>query len=126
MQFVVDRGCDKDVMDNDGRTALHVAAVAGSMAVAQALLSAGADVSLPCTSACPHSIELLWGHVNVTRVLLERGADINAAGLHGRTPLHVAANFDKPGVVSLLSRRGSAQQPRVDTTAAGSPGTAAA
>jgi hypothetical protein len=44
------------------------------------------------------------GHVGVTRLLLDRGADVHATDRTGSTPLHLASGA---GVVSVLLRAGA-------------------
>jgi len=47
------------------------------------------------------------GHVEVVRYLLDQGADINANGCNGQTPLYVACREGRLGVVELLMSRGA-------------------
>jgi ankyrin repeat protein len=47
------------------------------------------------------------GHTEFARMLLERGAMIDARGELGRTPLHWAARTDRTEVVRLLLERGA-------------------
>ena len=50
------------------------------------------------------------GHVQVVRVLLDRGADIKKATVDGRTPWAVAKFFYHPEIVRLLERAKTQQQ----------------
>src|SRR4051794_31962849 len=43
----------------------------------------------------------------VARMLIENGADVNAAGWMGATPLHEAAEHGRADVVELLIRSGA-------------------
>ncbi len=47
-------------------------------------------------------IAVQWGHVEVTSLLLEKGADVNQAMYNGDTPLMVAASIGKEEVLKLL------------------------
>jgi ankyrin repeat protein len=48
------------------------------------------------------------GRVAVAKLLVERGADVNAVESHGLTPLHVACVNQNPEVVRLLLANGAA------------------
>jgi ankyrin repeat protein len=62
--------------DEDGRTALHLASAKGHVQVANALLQAGADLTVVDGSGCtPLHLAAPWGHVGVIRLLLEKAAD---------------------------------------------------
>lgn len=49
----------------------------------------------------------LWGDCEAIDILVSAGADINAPGENGFTPLHYAAQMDKPEAVLLLRRLGA-------------------
>ena len=57
------------------------------------------------------------GHLEMVTLLLDRGADINGAGMHGQTPLFIAAREGRMPVVRLLLQRGA------DLNARGTAGT---
>ena len=82
-----------DAADEDGRTALYVAAENGHVAVVQALLQAGANVDAARTTDfwTPLHIAAENGHVAVVKTLQGAGADTDAALTDGTTPLHIAA-----------------------------------
>lgn len=90
--------------DEDNYTPLHRASYGGHLAVASALLQAGAKVNgrtadgwTPLHSACR------WGRVTMASLLLRHGAQINAQTNGGLTPLHLAAsNPDSAETLELL------------------------
>ncbi|KAJ1487974.1 hypothetical protein T484DRAFT_1605522, partial [Baffinella frigidus] len=47
------------------------------------------------------------GHEEVSKLLLQAGADVSAKGEHGRTPLHCAADHDHVGVARVLLHAGA-------------------
>jgi uncharacterized protein len=49
----------------------------------------------------------IWGDIEAAQVLLENGADINAAGEDGDTPLHRAVAGQHPKMVEFLISRGA-------------------
>ena len=56
-----------------------------------------------------------WGYVEVAKLLLKHGAEVNIATAYGRTPLHQAAGGGAKAVVSLLLEAG-AEPHSVDLT----------
>jgi len=84
------------LVENYGRTALHGAAQAGLIDVAQFLLEeAGIDPNVashygysPAHYACLPSAA---GSVDMLKLLAQKGADLNARSQNGSTPAHVAA-----------------------------------
>jgi ankyrin repeat protein len=54
------------------------------------------------------------GHVRLTRLLIERGANVNATGRYGNTALHCAAQDGQAEVVALLLRGGAHATSRND------------
>lgn len=49
------------------------------------------------------------GHVRVAKLLLERGADVNARALNGFTPLHIACKKNRLKMVELLIKHGASK-----------------
>ena len=105
------KGAVVDKVSGDGLTPLYMAAVGNFMGATQALLVAGADVSIQfqCDSGSMSVLNAVAGegHVEIARVLLEHGADANAASDTGCTPLHTAAVRERPEMVSLLFLNGA-------------------
>ncbi|CEM07957.1 unnamed protein product [Vitrella brassicaformis CCMP3155] len=48
-----------------------------------------------------------WSGQDITKLLLAKGADVNARDLYGRTPLHYACEDGQSNVVPLLLRNGA-------------------
>lgn len=94
-------------VDFGGYTPLLFAARSGDVASARFLLAAGAnanDGAPDGTSALV--VAVLSGHRELAQLLLESGADPNAAGA-GYTPLHAAVLQGDPAVVGALLARGA-------------------
>jgi len=94
----------------DGWTPLHLAAFFGRRAAAERLLSAGADLSAVSRNALhntPLHAAVAGGHVDVSVLLIEAGAEVNVADAGGHTPFHIAAEGGYVPVVKALLARGA-------------------
>ncbi|CAK9051210.1 unnamed protein product [Durusdinium trenchii] len=136
-QLLLDAGADKNAAMQDGSTALMFAAGSGHLEVVQVLLDAGADKNAAKRSGAITCVfgdfngdlrkAWLWdknearryyavtalmlaagyGHSNVVRVLIEAGADKNAAVQDGATALMLAAVNGYLEVVRVLLDAGA-------------------
>jgi outer membrane protein assembly factor BamB len=93
----------------DPGEALRAAAAAGQRAEVQALLDAGAAVDAPARHG---NTALLFasekGHLDVVRLLVERGADVNVRErFFGSTPLTAALQGKHLAVASFLLEKGA-------------------
>jgi ankyrin repeat protein len=106
----------------EGATPLFLAAEVNNLDVIKLLVAAGADPNIPTAYgttalmvACgagtdvqrARSIEERGMAVETARYLLDRGADVNAVGEFGWTPLHNAAYQGLTDVIELLVSRGA-------------------
>ena len=94
----------------DGFTALHLAAFFGKAHIAKALLEAGTDpgaVSRNEMMVQPLHSAAAGRHVEVCRLLIAAGADVDAKQRHGFTPLHAAAQHGDVELVELLLSAGA-------------------
>jgi uncharacterized protein len=89
----------------DGFTALHYPAFFGGADVAEALIDAGADVEAVSRNdmgARPLHSAAAGRHLDVSRLLVERGADVNARQHGGYAPLHQAAQHGDVELAEVL------------------------
>src|SRR5205807_695336 len=89
----------------EAQTPLHMAARRGNLAVALALLDAGAALEARDKKGeTPLRRAVNCGHPEFVSLLLARGADVNTRDKHGRTPLQAAR---RPEMVALLREYGA-------------------
>jgi len=105
-------------LSSDGWTALHLAAFMGQREAAEALLELGADLSaLSKNQMANHPLHAaLAGKTDhpLVEMLLERGANINARGGSGVTPLHLAASRGDATLCDLLIKKGADPRAKMD------------
>jgi len=104
----VEAGADINITDNDGRTALQIAATSGSTDIAVALVEAGADINITDNDGrTALHIAATSGSTDIAQALVERKSDLNIAASDGRTALHMAACSDSTGIVLSLVNAGA-------------------
>lgn len=83
-----------------------------SAAIAQALISKGAklEAPLPPNMETPLSRAAVLGNLHVAKVLVSRGAKVNATDKFGSTPLHAAAAAGRLEMVKFLLENGAGKK----------------
>ena len=116
ISLLVEAGADVTARNDRGYTPLHGAASGSTPAVVATLLAAGADANEWATG---YSVDYGWAHTplhsasgnedpDVAAVLLAAGANVDARGVHGDTPLHMAASRnDNAEVITTLLEGGA-------------------
>ena len=93
VEKLLEAGGDANAAQASGLTPLMIASRTGNVAVVEAFLARGADVS--ATTEQTHSTALMWAvevpHPTIVRVLLDAGADPRTSTVKGFTPLMYAA-----------------------------------
>jgi ankyrin repeat protein len=105
MELLIAQGGDVNARDYDGYTALHWAAMAGHAGTVAVLLRGGADTEVLANDGTTalHIASYSGCDVEVPRLLVEYGANVNAATPTGYRPLHYAAyRGDALAVTTLL------------------------
>jgi ankyrin repeat protein len=94
----------------DGHTPLGLAAFFGHASTVRVLLDRGADHAIAARNDIkvqPLHAAVAGRNVEAVRLLLERGADVNARQQVGYTPLMGAASAGREDMVQLLLDRGA-------------------
>jgi ankyrin repeat protein len=104
-----DVNAESEASDNGrGQTPLHCAVTGGHLALVTLLLDARADVNAPGWGCSALQFAALDGQIEIARVLLSRGANVNSKQEHdGSTPLHMAALEGHLAMVKLLVENGA-------------------
>ena len=107
-------GADVDASLGDGMSALHWAARNDHEGVARLLAVSGASIESTTRIGghTPLHVATKAGSAEVTRLLLEFGADAERPTDTGATPLHFAASAGNPDAVRALLQHGVATDPR--------------
>lgn len=106
-------GADANCRDEQGATALMLAAHAGVLPVVRALLDAGADVNASdergwtALAKSTYNPEQKRGFSDVAQALIAAGANIEAAIGYGVRPLMLAAGYGETAVVETLLQSGA-------------------
>jgi len=95
-----------DALNQAGESALMMAALKGEINGMRTLLARGAKVNQPGWSALHYAASGTEAAAAV-RLLLEKGADVNAASPNGSTPLMMAAQYGSEDNVKLLLAGGA-------------------
>jgi len=88
-EFIMQKGMNPNVMSWQRVTILHDMAQKGSIDKAELLIKYGADLNLidEAYQSTPLGLAARWGHIEMVKYLLKKGADPNKAGALWATPL---------------------------------------
>lgn len=82
--------------------ALYFAAIGGSVAAADLLLEAGADVNAKAEAAAPIHGAVMGGNPEMVRFLIESGADVSLPDYKGRDARSLAAEMGRGELAKLI------------------------
>jgi ankyrin repeat protein len=106
-------GADVNTRDESGATLLMLAAYAGDLEMVQMLIGRKADINATDNAgwgalmkSC-YNAELKRGFAEVSKALIEAGANIEAAIGYGVRPLMLAAGYGETAVVEVLLQAGA-------------------
>ncbi|MBV8631926.1 MAG: ankyrin repeat domain-containing protein [Silvibacterium sp.] len=105
-------------VSGDGWPPLHLAAAFASPEAVALLLEHGAHIHQashnPLRNQALHACIALGNSVEVARLLIEAGANVNATAAGGYAPLHIAASNGNRDMVVLLLENGADRTARCD------------
>eukprot|EP00953_Heterococcus_sp_UTEX-ZZ885_P011077 6426-Heterococcus_DN1.PRE.1 len=114
---LLEHGADPLLEAKTGDNALFIGCRNGHTGVVKVLLRSGMSVSATGNAIftpTPLMAAAVHGQVEVAKLLLKRGADVNQRGHQGNTALHLVASKGRPAIVSLLLEYGAAINARDD------------
>ena len=99
-------GADKNIRDDFGDTALHVAIFQSNLMIVKLLLDYGFDPNAKATKNgnTPLHNAVAANNIGAARLLLQYGANKNIRALNGQTPIDRARKEEKQEMVILLYR----------------------
>uniref|UniRef100_A0A0G4HP08 Uncharacterized protein n=1 Tax=Chromera velia CCMP2878 TaxID=1169474 RepID=A0A0G4HP08_9ALVE len=123
VEQLLTQGADVNAKTNDGLTALQVALVGGRLNIVKCLVEAGADVNVEETELKRTALHIFSEHGDwdMVKLLLRKGAAVDATDRHGQTPLHRAVLNGQQSILELLLEYGADVNVK-DVNANGSPG----
>lgn len=101
-QLLLQAGADASVVNNEGNTALMLAAKRGMPVLIPALVKAGADINARGRDGTSLGLAAAEGQTAVVQALLDAGADPDLGTKDKQTPLMKAAQRDHVDVIALL------------------------
>jgi ankyrin repeat protein len=101
-QLLLQAGADAGIVNNEGNSALLLAAARDMPVLIPALVKAGADVNARGRDGTALSVAAEKGQTAVAKALLEASADPDLGTKDNRTPLMKAAARDNIEIIMLL------------------------
>ena len=106
VEYLISKGANPNGVDDDGISALGLAAINNQPAVAQTLIARGADVNhVDRFGMTPllYAASIDFGDTAVIEKLIAGGADLKAKNKQGQTALDLANNYHYQALANLLS-----------------------
>ena len=85
---------------------IHKATIEGNIKVVKQHLVARMDVNLSCEKAIALVHATSNGYIEIARLLIAKGANVNAKDVGDKTPLDNAVWYKQPEIADLLRKHG--------------------
>ena len=106
--LVLEYGCDITIRDDEGKTALHWAAMNGKLDLCQLLIASKADVDAADSKGWTAlHFAAAEGHITTVSWLCRHGASVNQKSISGATPLMFAVDGEHIEAVKVLVDAGA-------------------
>jgi ankyrin repeat protein len=105
VKSLIKAGAIVDALDNQGFSALMLAIGEGHDSTVRLLIANGANVNQKCKAhknGTPLHHACAWNRLEIAKILISYGADINAVDSAGRTPLYFAVMYGAKQIIKLL------------------------
>ena len=106
VRLEIARGADVNEADLVLGLPLMIAAQGDHVAIAEVLVTHGANVNAEDITGTPLHAAALAGHTAMVEFLVSMGVDVNASASEGTTPLHRAAANGHTDIIELLIKHG--------------------
>lgn len=105
VKYVIEHGCDIDILDSYKHTPLHLAALEGHTKVCEMLISAGCNTKVVDNQdRTPMHWAAFGGHVETVHALAKAKLDTDPRDNRKKTPLLLAAEAGHPRVIQFLNQ----------------------
>ena len=107
VETLIAAGAPLNATNEDGNTALMLAAINGDVVIVKALIAAGSDVNFRKSGKWYMPAIYFARDADCVKALIDAGADVNVADIDGRTTLESAVSSDKNAeiVKALIAAR---------------------
>jgi ankyrin repeat protein len=107
VSFLVEKGADVNVSDNDGQTPLIGAASSGNQKIMEFLVKNNALIDAKDTSMKTALHHGICSNIEIVKFLVENNASIRERDSDGMTVLHIASKNDEVDIVEYLVGKGA-------------------